>query len=195
LDLKTSIHKKKYCRNNFFFKTSKWRGNSKWRHQLLFYTFGSYIGRHLDLIRHHDQFVLTTNHKYVMRLSSRRCFHPVDPLLQKLLVFFILCIVDIAKLHAIDVVFHPLEHFTRSFHMSLFCGPKNSMRSASFYRSPDTIHSSFPMRSGEKLPLHFDVFMVFFMVSLISAVKLVFIVAHYPVGKVITFSTVRKFLT
>jgi hypothetical protein len=61
--------------------------------------------------------------------------------------------------------------------MSLFCGPKNSMRSASFYRSTDAVHSSFPMRSGEKLPLRFDVFMVFLMVSQITEVKLVFILA------------------
>jgi hypothetical protein len=67
-----------------------------------------------------------------MQLSSRRCFHTVGPLLQKLLVFFIFCVVDIAKLHAIDVVFRLLEHFKRSFHRVFFYGPKNSMRGAKF---------------------------------------------------------------
>jgi hypothetical protein len=108
---------------------------------------------------------LTTSRKRVMRLSSRRCFHPVGALLQKLLVFFILCVVDIAKLHTIDVVFRPLEHFKRSFHSAFFYGPKNSMKGASFYRSTDAIHSSFPIRSGEKMPLRFYAYMVFFMVS------------------------------
>jgi hypothetical protein len=70
----------------------------------------------------------------------------------------------------------------------VFIGHSSTAR---FTVPPTPFTALFPCEVA-KLPLRFDIFMVFFMVSQISEVKLVFILAHCPVGKVKSFFDISQ---